>query len=187
MVNTTADLTAYGPIIEASERLLDSLPVDGMMLKRDQEIVATNAASAKKGLVQGMKCYEGWPTVKKMCVWCRAKQALSSGKVIDYMVRAMPNEEGEMVIVNEGGFIMDAHWYPIAPDLYIHFVGVCHLEPEQRAKLYEEIETFLGKLTPDDPSVASESIKSIEHAAAEQARVIGGLAAMKPEGPNPQS
>ena len=174
MVNTTADLTAYGPIIEASERLLDSLPVDGMMLKRDQEIVATNAASAEKGLVQGMKCYEGWPTVKKMCQWCRAKKALKSGKVLDYMVRAMPNEEGEMVIVKEGGFIMDAHWYPIAPDLYIHFAGICHVEPERRAKIYEEIEVFLRKLAPEDPSVASESIKSIEDAAAEQARSIGG-------------
>jgi hypothetical protein len=111
MMTTTADLTAYGPIIEASERLLDSLPVDGMILKHDQEIVAVNAKAAEKGLVQGMKCYEGWPTVKKMCQWCRAKKALKSGKVIDYMVRAMPNEEGEMVIVNEGGFIMDAHWY----------------------------------------------------------------------------
>jgi hypothetical protein len=174
MMTTTADLTAYGPIIEASERLLDSLPVDGMILKHDQEIVAVNAKAAEKGLVQGMKCYEGWPTVKKMCQWCRAKKALKSGKVIDYMVRAMPNEEGEMVIVNEGGFIMDAHWYPIAPDLYVHFAGVCHVAPEQRAKIFEEIEIFLRKLAPEDPSVASESIKSIEDAAAEQVRSIGG-------------
>jgi hypothetical protein len=176
MMITTADLTAYGPIIEACEQLLDSLPVDGMMLKSDQEIVATNASAVEKGLVQGMKCYEGWPTVKKRCVWCRAKKALKSDKVVDYMVRAMPNENGEMVEVDAGGFIMDAHWYPIAPDLYIHFVGICHLEPEQRAKSYEEIEIFLGKLTPEEPSVASESIKSIEDAAAEQARVIEALA-----------
>jgi hypothetical protein len=79
-----------------------------------------------------------------------------------------------MVIVNEGGFIMEAHWYPIAPDLYVHFAGVCHVAPEQRAKIFEEIEIFLRKLAPEDPSVASESIKSIEDAAAEQVRSIGG-------------
>jgi hypothetical protein len=80
------------------------------------------------------------------------------------MVRAKANENGEMVVVEEGGIIMDAHWYPIAPELYIHFVGICHVEPELRAKTYREIERFLGELTPTGPSGSVESIQSIEDA-----------------------
>ncbi len=167
---TTADLTEYGAIIEAVERLLDALPVDAVLLRRDKEIVASNVAAVEKGLVQGVKCHMGWLKIDRPCPWCRAKQALSSGEVVDHMVRAKANEKGEMVVVEEGGIIMDAHWYPIAPDLYIHFVGICHVEPEQRRKTYQDIETFLGKLTPEGPTGATESIQSIEDAALEQAK-----------------
>ena len=166
----TADLAAYGPIVEAVERLLDSLPVDAVLLRRDKEIVASNESAAEKGLVPGVKCHEGWLHTDKPCPWCRAKKALSSGEVVDHMVRAKANENGEMVVVDEGGIIMDAHWYPIAPDLYLHFVGICHVEPEKRRKAYEEIEIFLGKLTPAGSTTSAESIKSIEDAVREQAR-----------------
>jgi hypothetical protein len=167
---TTADLTAYGPIVEAVERLLDVLPVDAVLLRRDKEIVASNEMAVEKGLVQGVKCYEGWLNADKPCPWCHAKKALRSGQVVDHMVRAKANENGELVVVDEGGIIMDAHWYPIAPDLYIHFVGICHVEPEKRRKTCEEIETFLGKLTPAGSTASADSIKSIEDAVIEQAR-----------------
>jgi hypothetical protein len=167
---TTADLTEYGPIISAVEQFLDSLPVDAVLLRRDHEIVAGNESAAEKGLVQGVKCYWGWLKIDKPCPWCHAKKALSSGRVIDHMVRAKANENGELVLVDEGGIIMDAHWYPIASDLYVHFVGICHLEPERREKTYRDIETFLGKLTPEGPTGSAESIQSIEDAALEQAK-----------------
>ena len=171
---TTADLTEYGSIIGAVEQLLDSLPVDAVLLRRDKEIVASNESAAEKGLVQGVKCHEGWLKIDRPCPWCHAKKALSSGKPLDHMVRAKANENGEMVVVEEGGIIMDAHWYPIAPDLYLHFVGICHVQPEQRRKTYQDIETFLGKLKPEGPSGSIESIQSIEDAVMEQARCSSG-------------
>jgi hypothetical protein len=167
---TTADLTGYGPIIEAVEHFLDSLPVDAVLLRRDQEIVASNESAAAKGLVQGVKCHKGWLNIDRPCPWCHAKKALNSGVVVDHMVRAKADENGQMVVVDEGGIIMDAHWYPIAPDLYLHFVGICHVAPEQRRKTYRDIETFLGKLTPTGPNGSIESITSIEDAVAEQAK-----------------
>ena len=167
---TTADLTGYGAIIESVERLLDALPVDAVLLRHDKEIVASNESAAEKGLVQGVKCHKGWLNIDRPCPWCHAKKALSSGRPLDHMVRAKADENGEMVVVEEGGIIMDAHWYPIAPDLYVHFVGICHVEPEQRRKTYRSIETFLGKLTPAGPSGAAESIESIEEAVMEQAK-----------------
>ncbi len=167
---TTADLTGYGPIIEAVERLLDALPVDAVLLRHDKEIVASNESAAEKGLVQGVKCHEGWLKIDRPCPWCRAQKALSSGKPLDHMVRAKANENGEMVVVEEGGVIMDAHWYPIAPDLYLHFVGICHVEPALREKTCREIERFLGELTAGGSTAAIESIKSIEDAVIEHAR-----------------
>jgi hypothetical protein len=167
---TTADLTGYGSIIEAVEQFLDSLPVDAVLLRRDQEIVASNKSAAEKGLVQGVKCHKGWLNIDRPCPWCHAKKALSSGEVVDHIVRAKANENGEMVVVEEGGVIMDAHWYPIAPDLYVHFVGICHVEPEERRKTYGDIETFLGKLTPAGPTGSIESIKSIEDAVMEHVK-----------------
>ena len=170
MMITTADLTSYGPIIQAVEELLDSLPVDAVLLRRDQEIVASNQSAVEKGLVQGVKCHKGWLNIDRPCPWCHAKKALNSAKVVDHMVRAKGDEKGQMVVVDEGGIIMDAHWYPISPDLYVHFVGICHQEPEQRRKTYRDIETFLGKLTPAGPTGSIESIQSIEDAVAEQAK-----------------
>jgi hypothetical protein len=167
---TNADLRSYGAIIEAIEQFLDSLPVDAVLLRRDQEIVASNASVVEKGLVQGVKCHKGWLNIDRPCPWCHAKKALNSGKVVDHMVRAKANENGELVVVDEGGIIMDAHWYPIAPDLYVHFVGICHVEPERRRKTYEDIEAFLGKLTPTGPTGSIESIESIEYAVMEQAK-----------------
>ncbi len=167
---TTADLTGYGAIIEAVERFLDALPVDAVLLRHDKEIVASNASAAEKGLVQGVKCHEGWLHIDRPCPWCHAKKALSSGEPVDHMVRAKADENGKLVVVEEGGIIMDAHWYPIAPDLYIHFVGICHVESELRAKTYREIERFLEELTPAGPTGAIESIQSIEDAVTETAR-----------------
>ena len=170
---TTADLTAYGPIIQTVEQFLDSLPVDAVLLQRDREIVASNESAVGKGLVQGVKCHQGWLNIDKPCPWCHSKQAIDSGKVVDHMVRAKGDENGKMIVVEEGGIIMDAHWYPIADDLYIHFVGICHLEPDQRKKTSADIEKFLGQLPAAGPTVAAASIQSIEDAAAEQARCSG--------------
>jgi hypothetical protein len=80
------------------------------------------------------------------------------------------DDEGNMKVVDSGGIVADAHWYPVAPDLYVHFVGICQpmVSPEDRGRIYDEIRRFLIKLSPEGSTYAEESIKSIQDAMKEQ-------------------
>jgi len=166
-MHTTADLSSYGPIMEAVEQFLDSLPDDGYLLRPNQEIVASNQWAVNKGLVQGIKCHS--LVSDKPCQWCHAGKALSSGKPVDYIVHVSADENGNMMVVDSGGIVADAHWYPIAPDLYIHFVGICQpmVSDEDREKTYKNIKIFLDQLFPGS-TYAEESIQSIKDAMAAQ-------------------
>ena len=168
---TTADLSSYGSIIEDVAKFLDSLPVDGFFNRPDQEIVASNEIAVSKGLVQGTKCYQSYSD--KRCPWCEASKALRSGKTIDTIVHIGTDENGNMAVLETGGIVADAHWYPIAPDLYIHFVGICQQMPEVRENVYEEIKTFLDKRSPDGSDEADASIKVIEEAVKEWNQMMG--------------
>ena len=165
---TTADLSSYGSIIEAVAQFMDCLPVDCFLNRPDQEIVASNESAVAKGLVQGTKCHS--LVSDKPCQWCQAAVALRSGKPVDYIVHVGADEEGNMKVVDTGGIIADAHWYPVAPDLYVHFVGICQpmVSPEARDKTYVDIRRFLQKISPEGSTYAEESIKSIEDAMKEQ-------------------
>ncbi len=161
---TAADLSSYGSVIEAVEQFMDSLPVDAFLLRSDQEIVATNESAAAKGLVQGTKCYS--MVSDKPCQWCHAGKALKSGKPIDHIVHLGVDENGNMIVIETGGAVADAHWYPVAPDLYLHFVGLCQpmVSPEDREDSYKNISIFLEKLSPEGSKYADESIQSIKDA-----------------------
>jgi len=165
---TTADFSRYGSMIEAVEQFMDSLPVDCYLNRPDQEIVASNESAVAKGLVQGTKCHS--LVSAKPCQWCHAAQALRSGKPVDYVVHVGADDEGNMKVVDSGGIVADAHWYPVAPDLYVHFVGICQpmVSPEDRGRIYDEIRRFLIKLSPEGSTYAEESIKSIQDAMKEQ-------------------
>ena len=165
---TTADLSSYGSVIESVEQFMDSLPVDCYLNRPDQEIVASNESAVAKGLVQGTKCHSLVST--KPCEWCHAAQALRSGKPVDYVVHVGADDDGNMKVVDTGGIVADAHWYPVAPDLYVHFVGICQpmVSPEARERIYDEIRRFLIKLSPEGSTYAEESIKSIQDAMKEQ-------------------
>ncbi len=167
-METTADLSSYGPIIEAVEQFMDALPVDGYLNRPNQEIVASNQWAVAKGLVQGTKCHS--LVSENPCQWCHAKKALSLGRPIDYTVHVSADENGNMMVVDTGGIVADAHWYPIAPDLYLHFVGICQpmVSPEAREETYKNIRIFLKKLSPEGTAWAEESIQSIEDAMASQ-------------------
>jgi hypothetical protein len=165
---TTADLSTYGSIIQEVERFVDSLPVDCFLNRPDQEIVASNESAVSKGLVQGTKCHS--LVSDKPCQWCHAAEALRSGKPVDYIVHVGSDEEGNMKVVDTGGIVADAHWYPVSPDLYVHFVGICQplVSPEARDRTYDEIRSFLEKLSPEGSTYAEASIRSIEEAMEEQ-------------------
>jgi len=165
---TTADLSGYGPVIKAVEEFMDSLAVDVFLLRPNQEIVASNESAVAKGLVQGTKCHS--MVSENPCQWCHAAKCLSSGKPIDYIVHVGADENGNMKVVETGGIVADAHWYPIASDLYLHFVGICQpmVSPEAREETYKSIRKLFETLTPEDSTYAEESIKSIEQAKIEQ-------------------
>ena len=71
-----------------------------------------------------------------------------------------------MKVVDTGGIVADAHWYPVAEDLYLHFVGICQpmVSPEQREKVYGAIRTLLEKISPEGATYAEASIQSIKDA-----------------------
>ena len=165
---TTADLSSYGSIIEAVEQFMDSLPVDAFLNRPDQEIVASNESAVAKGLVQGTKCHG--LVSEKPCQWCHAGKSLSSGRPVDYIVHVGADENGNMKVVETGGIVADAHWYPVAPDLYIHFVGICQpiVSPEAREETYKNIRILLEKMFPEGSTYADESIQSIKDAMNEQ-------------------
>ena len=166
-MNTTADLSSYGPIIDAVEALMDALPVDAFLLWPNQEIVALNDIAVSKGLVLGTKCHSVYRDIP--CPWCHAGQALRTGKPVDYIVHIGVDEEGNMKVVETGGIVADAHWYPIASDLYLHFVGICQIlvSPEDREKAYEDIKLFFEKSSSEGQVYADASIQSIKDAMAE--------------------
>ncbi len=166
-MKTTADLSSYGSIIDVAEEFMDALPVDAFLNKPNQEIVASNDLAVSKGLVQGIHCYS--PMGTKPCPWCHSNEALRTGKPVDYIVHIGADENGNMKAVETGGIVSDAHWYPIASDLYIHFVGICLplISPEDREKAYEGIRIFFEKTSPDGQAYAEASIQSIKDAMAE--------------------
>ena len=107
---TNADLSSYGSVIEAVEEFMDSLPVDCYLNRPDQEIVASNEPAVAKGLVPRTKCYS--LIRDKPFQWCHAAEALRSGKPVDYIVHVGADENGNMKVVDTGGIVADAHWYP---------------------------------------------------------------------------
>jgi hypothetical protein len=161
---TSADLSSYGLVIDAVEAFMDALPVDCYLNRPDQEIVASNAPAVAKGLVQGVKCHS--LVSDKRCPWCHAAQALRSRKPVDYIVHVGVDENGNMKVVDTGGIVADAHWYPVAADLYVHFVGICQpmVSAEEREGVYGAIRTFLEKLSPDGAIYAEKSTRSIQDA-----------------------
>jgi hypothetical protein len=76
-----------------------------------------------------------------------------------------------MKVLETGGIVADAHWYPVAEDLYLHFVGICQpmVSPEDRERVYGAIRTLLGKIAPEEgEAYAERSIQSIRDAMEEQ-------------------
>ena len=169
-MNNTADLSRYGSsVIDAIEEFMDALPVDCYLNRPDQEIVASNEPAVAKGLVPGTKCHS--LVSERPCQWCHAGQALRSGKPVDYIVHVGSDEEGNMKVVETGGIVADAHWYPVSEDLYLHFVGICQpmVSPEDRERVYGAIRILLGKISPEEGSTHAEaSIQSIKDAMEEQ-------------------
>ena len=89
--------------------LLDNFPCVALLLRpQTREIVASNAAAVAAGAVPGTTCFGTWGQSGEPCPWCLAPAVWATG------------EERHMEVEGLGRF-WDAHWIPIAEDLYMHY------------------------------------------------------------------
>ena len=89
--------------------LLDAFPCVALLLRPStREIVASNQAAVRCGAVPGTHCFSTWGARRDPCPWCLAPLAWASG-------------EAQHLEVEASGVIWDAHWIPVAPDLYMHY------------------------------------------------------------------
>ena len=89
--------------------LLDSLPCVALLLRPStREIIACNEAATKAGCVVGETCYGSWPKYEAPCPWCLAPEVWETGEPRELEIEALDA-------------VWDAHWLPLADDLYLHY------------------------------------------------------------------
>ncbi len=165
---TNTDLSSYGSIIEDIEKLIDSLPVDAVLIRKGHDVVASNQLAIDKGVVPDIKCYKAWLNIDIPCDWCHAGEAMATNKVVDYIVHAGVDESGRVIDLDTGGIVSDSHWIPVASDLYIHFSGINLTDPETQKKAIADISSFLEKLPSEIGQDAVKTVKTINDAFKEQ-------------------
>ena len=89
--------------------LLDAFPCVALLLRPGtREIVAANAEAVKAGAFPGTKCFRTWGQRQDPCPWCLAPALWATG-------------EAQHLEVEASGIAWEAHWIPVAEDLYMHF------------------------------------------------------------------
>jgi PAS domain S-box-containing protein len=107
--------------------LLDAFPCPALLLRpATREIVASNRAAAAVGAVAGATCFGTWGQREAPCPWCLAPAAWESGRAQHLEVEA-------------SGTVWDAHWIPVADDLYMHYA----LDVTERRRADAERERLL--------------------------------------------
>jgi len=107
-----------------NQMLLDSLPCVAMLLRpTTREIVASNKAAVEAGAVPGATCYGTWGQRDEACPWCLAPEVWATG-------------QSRRMEVEAGGIVWDAHWYPVAGDLYLHYAfDITHQKQAEQERL----------------------------------------------------
>jgi len=89
--------------------LLDHFPGVVLLLRTTtREVVASNQAGIDVGAVCGSKCFETWGQGQDPCPWCLAEDLWATGKE-------------QHVVIEGDGKVFEAHWVPVADDLYMHY------------------------------------------------------------------
>jgi PAS domain S-box-containing protein len=92
-----------------NQTLLDSLPCVALLLRpKTREIVAMNQSAKEAGCLFGHTCYQTWPNFDQPCPWCLAPKLWADGQAHQCEVEAL-------------GIVWDAHWDPVAEDLFLHY------------------------------------------------------------------
>ena len=92
-----------------SQVFMESIPAVALLLRPEtREIVAANRMARAVGAVPGKTCFETWAHSDCPCPWCLAPEVWATGKAQDLEFAGQ-------------GRIWDAHWVPVADDLYLHY------------------------------------------------------------------
>jgi PAS domain S-box-containing protein len=118
------------PLSHLDQILLDNLPCVALLLRPEtREIVASNQAAVKVGAVPGTQCFATWGQRDAPCPWCLAPTLWKTG-------------EPQHLEVEADGVHWDAHWIPVAPDLYLHYA----FDISDRMRSEEALSKNLGEL-----------------------------------------
>ena len=92
-----------------NQMLLDAFPCIALLLRpQTREIIAMNQAAAAVGCALGQTCFATWPKSEQPCPWCLAPKLWESGREQHLEVEGLD-------------VVWDAHWIPVADDLYLHY------------------------------------------------------------------
>ena len=92
-----------------NEVLLDSLPCVALLLRPEtRQVVAANKVARDAGAVPGASCFATWQQRGSPCPWCLAPEVWATGT-------------GRRLVADALGRVWDAHWLPVAGDLYLHY------------------------------------------------------------------
>ena len=110
--------------------LLDAFPCVALLLRPGtREIVASNAEAVKVGALPGTQCFRTWGQRQDPCPWCLAPAAWATG-------------EAQHLEVEAQGIFWEAHWIPVAEDLYMHFAFDVTARKQAEAALRESEELY---------------------------------------------
>jgi signal transduction histidine kinase/CheY-like chemotaxis protein len=118
-----------GESLRRNQLFFDSLPSIALSIRADLSIVGSNQAAARAGAVPGQHCYATLWGFDTACPWCKAQEALQTGKPLQAEIEA-------------AGKVWDSHWIPINSELFLHFVyDITELKEaeRERAKLREQL------------------------------------------------
>ena len=92
-----------------NQMLLDAMPCVALLMRpKSREIVALNKMAIEAGAVIGKTCFQTWARSQTPCPWCLAPETWATG-------------QAKHLTVEHGGIWWDAHWLPIAEDLFMHY------------------------------------------------------------------
>ena len=136
LIGAMTDITPYkqaeeelSESLRRNQLIFDSLPSVALLIRADRTIVVSNQTAALAGAVPGQPCYATLWGLAAACPWCKAQEALQTGKPLQAEIEA-------------AGKMWDSHWIPINSEFFLHFVhDITDLKEaeQERAKLREQL------------------------------------------------